>query len=202
MCTAANNCRTKFAIVHVSTDATTSERFNVDRPKDERYAADVFADIVARYENVRPHLNGERPLFTIAIASSTEDVQDEAQMPRQIELPIDELHETLFMTNKSFTPRTILATTASQKSSCNVVYEINKQTHNVIEQIIRAQSTAGIGGTVLVDDNIKYAVRKMHTFASLARVRARFLEMARQGLVPADETMNRRFVEYVESVSL
>ena len=193
----ATNCRTKFAILHVAASTTTAEHLNTERPPNEQYAPNVLADLVARYEEIRPHLNGERPLFTVEIAFE----DDGDRLPRNAALPVDEIYAALFTTNKAKIARTNVALTPSQKSSCSAVYEINERTRSVVEQIMRSQSTAGVGGTLIIDEKIKYVVPKMHTFASLARLRARFLEMARQGLVPSDESLTLRFVEFIASLS-
>ncbi|KAI6201747.1 Chromatin associated protein KTI12 domain containing protein [Aphelenchoides besseyi] len=195
MSTIANNCRTSFGIVWVNSTSETAKWLN-DQREDEKYEPGVLDDLIARYEQPKAHLSGEKPLFEICIGRS--DVEEDELKTAKI--PMDEITEWFLNGRKNIKSK--LSTAATQKASCSSVYEINNCTQRIVKQIVEQQNSVGFGSELILEDDIRYKVKKLHTLASLARLRGRFLDMARRGLVTTDDTINRRFVEYLDSVSI
>jgi hypothetical protein len=80
--------------------------------------------------------------------------------------------------------------------------EVDNTTQKIVKHIIENQHNAGFGGIITLPWNtdVKFTVKQFHTLVGLNRSRGRFMDMARQGMLPADSDVDHRFVEYLNAV--
>lgn len=81
-------------------------------------------------------------------------------------------------------------------------FQIDNTTQKIVKHIVENQHSVGLGGTLALPWNtdVKFMIKQFQTLMGLNRVRGRFMDMARQGLVLATEnSVDQRFVDYISA---
>lgn len=195
--TIAKNNRTTFAILFCDVDIEISDWLN-NQHGDDKYELNVIEDLRARFERPKSHLKGDKPVFELTISHPNDSTNDEIATPRNVTLPIDDLHDIL-ITGKPMKENQ--ATKPTSKLSSNFLYEVDGNTQKIVKHIVENQHNVGLGGTLTLPWNIevKFTIKQFHTLISLNRLRGRFMDMAKSGLLTSDSSADQRFVEFLNT---
>ncbi|KFM28800.1 KTI12-like protein [Auxenochlorella protothecoides] len=207
----ARGAAVRYCMVHVDTPIETCRTWNEARPADARYATAVFADLAGRFERPDSRQRWDAPLFTVRPAAAEGEAEVQAQLRAVLVSALDLAQHAdrepgsegrpVPPASRALAPT--IATTNARLSSTNLLHEIDRGAHQVMDAISAAQELrpGGAPGTVQFSGEIPSLRmdRPMHV-AELRRHKRAFLRLVTNlSLTKAPDavTAQRMFVDYL-----
>ncbi|CAG8583035.1 702_t:CDS:2 [Ambispora gerdemannii] len=151
---------TPHCVVYCGTPVEKARTWNSSRPEgEERYEESVFDDLVSRFEEPNDRNRWDSPLFTV--------IYDDP------DIPCDDIWQAV-MVKKAKPPN--LSTVVKPVSETNYLYELEKTTQEIINQILEVQKNS-VGVAELRRLRRQFTnINKMHTLLDMNRVAELFVE--------------------------
>lgn len=183
----AKAMQTTNCVVHVGTQPDQCREWNSQRPEEEKYAEEVFENLIFRYEEPNGMSRWDAPLFAIPVEDA--------------EPPCEAIWEALIGSDgKQKVVRQNLATVLKPAAEQNYLYELDKTTSDVIGLITGwlADHPGEGGGEVNVADSEQTISLPVSTpsLPQLQRLRRQFINLNRQHTL-GKSRIRDLFVDYL-----
>nr|CAG8450803.1 11875_t:CDS:2 [Entrophospora candida]CAG8528939.1 2023_t:CDS:2 [Entrophospora candida] len=162
---------TPHCVVHCGTPVELARKWNSNR--ENGYNSTLFEELVSRFEEPDDRNRWDSPLFTILFDDTN--------------LPFDELWNSLILKK----PKPPNLSTIKPISETNYLYELEKTTQEIINEILKAQKNDVIG----INTNIKITL----TLSELRRLKKQFTNINKMHTLLDMDRVAQLFVEYLNT---
>nr|XP_039256908.1 protein KTI12 homolog [Styela clava] len=178
-------CITKYArtpqcVIHTDISPEGAKEWNKNRAEEERYSDDIIDALIMRFEPPDSRNRWDSPLFTIQVGDT---------------LPGKEICDALFHQK---TPKPNMSTQNPPLRETDFLYEVSKQTQDMISTILTSQKTMIIGDYVTMPGTTdKYIITQNLTLSQLRRIRQQFLTYVKSGTTAKIEDIPKTFLLFL-----
>jgi len=158
------------------------EQFNSQRPDNEKYSSQVMTELCQRYEAPISTNRWDSPLFLVLKdgnfdgAGMLSCLYDRAPPPPNQSTQIQPLSNTDFL------------------------YQLDKQTQEIVTRILEEQKLSGIGEEISFSSTQeKLIITRSYTLSELARTKRQFIKYAKERAIQDVEKLASMFVQYLRS---
>ncbi|KAL8905909.1 MAG: hypothetical protein Q9207_002346 [Kuettlingeria erythrocarpa] len=187
----AKAVQTPSCVVHVGTPPNKCKEINAEllanNSQDGGYSADIFDNLMFRYEEPNGMTRWDSPLFTVPY--------DDANPP------FEEIWNALIGTEgelKKVKPNQ--ATVMKPATESDYLYELDKITQEIVNAVVSWQKehVGEVGGQVAVGNQIIELPTSSVALPQLQRIRRQFISMNRQHNLPKSR-IHESFIDYLHS---
>lgn len=183
----SKHVKTPQCVIFCATSQEDARTWNSEREESERYTEEVFDALVMRYEPPDSRSRWDSPLFVVHPGDS---------------LPVEQIMDTLLHRKP---PPPNLSTQSQPLSSADFLHTLDRQTQEVVAQILQAQRTALPGDSLMVHcsgstvSSEKLRLPRHITMAELRRLRRQFMNYTK--LHPPTDTSSipTLFIQYLNT---
>ncbi|KAL3107859.1 hypothetical protein niasHT_017091 [Heterodera trifolii] len=228
----AKNTQTRYAVLHCKASPATCKWLNGQRTDNERYPDEILSNLFNQFETPDQKNRWDAPLFEIQIgresAESTEEKDelgefdecinydlltdneqkeeiDEAKMPRNINLPFEQLHAILIK-GKELSANKCMKVQIPMVSSAFLV-SLDQQTQEILDRLLVLQSHATDGDELRVFDgetgqrNTVTFHHRLRSLPQLSRLRQQFIAFMKTHPIDDFDRIGPLFTDYLNSNS-
>ena len=176
------SCRTPHCVIYCVTDGETSKAWNRSRPETDQYDAQLVDELIMRFECPNPNSRWDKPLFSV--------LKDD-------KLDFSAICDALF---ESKAPPPNQSTQTQPLSATNFLYELDKRTQDIVNEIVNGQKMAVPGDKIKVADcKESITITRIFSLAELQRHRRQFMTYTKMHPVDDFQKLSRMFTQYLES---
>lgn len=178
----SKHVKTPQCVLFCETTPEDARNWNSTREEGERYADDVFDGLVMRFESPDSRNRWDSPLFVV----HPDD-----------HLPCEDMVGAL-LDRKPPPPN--LSTQSQPLSSADFLHELDRQTQEVVSQILQIQRTAMPGDTLTIA-NVSEKLRLPHlvTMVELRRLRRQYINYTKLHPPENAATIPNLFIQYLNT---
>ncbi|KAL3080801.1 hypothetical protein niasHS_014906 [Heterodera schachtii] len=226
----AKNTQTRYAVLHCKASPSTCKWLNEQRTDNERYPDEILSNLFKQFETPDQKNRWDAPLFEVQIGrESTEEKDelggfgsiaegtncallterteeiDETKMPRNINLPFEQLHAILIK-GKELSANKCMKVQIPMVSSAFLV-ALDQQTQHILDRLLALQSHATDGDELRVFDgetgqrNTVTFHQRLRSLAQLSRLRQQFIAYMKTHPIDDFDRIGPLFTDYLNSNS-
>ncbi|XP_050397233.1 protein KTI12 homolog [Patella vulgata] len=174
------SCQTPHCVVLCDISPEKAAKLNEDRDKSEKYETNIFEGLVQRFEEPISTNRWDSPLITV----QSEDT-----------LPCKNICDAVL---KRKPPPPNMSTQCQPLSSTNFLYELDKRTQEIVNDIMSNQKLSVVGDSISITgatDTIQF--NRNFSLAELQRYRRQFITYSKMHPVDDANKISNMFVQYL-----
>ncbi|KAK9760975.1 kti12, chromatin associated, variant 2 [Basidiobolus ranarum] len=178
----ARSMGTPHCTVHCGVPTNEAKKWNSERP--DGYEAQIFDELVTRYEEPEARNKWDSPLFTVLWDDPT--------------VPAEEIWNALVLKKA---PPPNLSTVSKPAIETNYLYELDKVTQDIVNAVLEEQKSNLGSYTVTIPNStmkVKLPARSI-TLAELRRLRRQFVNINKMHTILDISRISELFVQYLNT---
>jgi len=158
------------------------ESINLERSEDQQYNQQILKEMCQRYEAPISSNRWDSPLFLVLKDGNIDG---------------SGMLECLY---SRAPPPPNQSTQIQPLSNTDFIYQLDKQTQEIVTKILEAQKLSGIGTEVsFVNTDEKLILSRNYTLSELARTKRQFMKYAKERAIQDVEKLSSMFVQYLRA---
>ena len=175
------SCRTPQCVIYCVTDVDTSKKWNSSRAEQDQYDPTLMDELIMRFECPAPNNRWDKPLFSV--------INDG-------DLDFASICDALF---EQKAPPPNQSTQNQPLSSTNFLYELDKKTQDVVQELVKAQKTIVPGDAFRVPGTKEsISITRIVGLAELQRHRRQFITYTKMHPVDDIQKLSSMFAQYLQ----